>query len=961
MPQQVAQNKIALIAILLGVFVVLGYFAYQRSAKQQIDNDDHSETNQIVLTQSDLTELLETKNLGIALLENEKLEQSIAKFKEVIQKSPTEPLGPQNLSVSLLMQLEAEATRKSKEDLNRLIEQTRQAVKQLQSIEPDSATPYLFSAKLAGIENQNDTQIAQLLEATQRDQNAPTIWYALYKSYVQSDSSENNKQAAVALLKAHHLDQKNLFLLTELLLLQSQEKDLAVKQSLTLTLNVIQPFIPSIKKMTRLDANALIEETLILINENSDAAQWKQATRNIRILVNVLKPEDLLQSDRRRISKNMLEYIKFQFSDSLTKQILEIETTQNDILAIKFTKPDPNNPFPESSSIRSFQLGDFNLDNKTEIIVLTDNQLAVWSQTGNNSQWEQITQFSFEQPAESFILVDLDGDIEQEQNTTILNKSVNPRLQTGPQYDADLDVILIGANGIRMLENIRDAKTGVRSLVLVNKSPLLKELASAKKVLPIDFDHDGDLDLCIAIQNGLTLWKQLSAFEFQQVSHESILPKQEIDVHSLIAVDWDRDVDLDIVVGTSQGQHLGLLENMKHGRFRWKEFAIDQLAEGAIADLQVLDFDANASWDLLLATQAGIQAVSTETSATGNVTLSPAKKISQIPSTGIHLSDFDNNGWLDILSQGEKTQQILLADARGTFSEQIPVSDLESIRLSRSADFDRDGDLDLCVLGSNSSQSGNNSIQILHNQGGNKNHWFEIGLRAEQIKGNQRSESGRVNHYGIGSLLELKAGRLFQPRTITSQTTHFGLGQHAQADVLRILWTNGIPINVIEPETNSRLYEKQTLKGSCPYLYAWNGQKYDFVTDLLWAAPLGLITPTGSIAPHREWEYLLITGDQLKPQAGSYNLQITEELWEAAYFDTVQLIAIDHPADVQIYSNEKVGPAHLATFGIHTVQNARQPKSIVNQHDDNLLELVSKRDDLYAKAFHTKQVQGIVE
>ncbi len=35
---------------------------------------------------------------------------------------------------------------------------------------------------------------------------------------------------------------------------------------------------------------------------------------------------------------------------------------------------------------------------------------------------------------------------------------------------------------------------------------------------------------------------------------------------------------------------------------------------------------------------------------------------------------------------------------------------------------------------------------------------------------------------------------------------------------------------------------------------------------------------------------------------------MTEELWEAGYFDKVQLIAVDHPADVEIYTNEKVGP-----------------------------------------------------
>jgi hypothetical protein len=28
--------------------------------------------------------------------------------------------------------------------------------------------------------------------------------------------------------------------------------------------------------------------------------------------------------------------------------------------------------------------------------------------------------------------------------------------------------------------------------------------------------------------------------------------------------------------------------------------------------------------------------------------------------------------------------------------------------------------------------------------------------------------------------------------------------------------------------------------GSCPYLYAWDGREFRFITDLLGAAPLGL-------------------------------------------------------------------------------------------------------------------------
>ena len=81
------------------------------------------------------------------------------------------------------------------------------------------------------------------------------------------------------------------------------------------------------------------------------------------------------------------------------------------------------------------------------------------------------------------------------------------------------------------------------------------------------------------------------------------------------------------------------------------------------------------------------------------------------------------------------------------------------------------------------------------------------------------------------------------------------------------------------------------------------------MTDCLWAAPLGLLQNREKLVPSREWEYLKVPGDLLQlNDDGQYQIQLTEELWEAAYFDKVELIAIDHPSEVELYTNEKVGP-----------------------------------------------------
>ena len=220
--------------------------------------------------------------------------------------------------------------------------------------------------------------------------------------------------------------------------------------------------------------------------------------------------------------------------------------------------------------------------------------------------------------------------------------------------------------------------------------------------------------------------------------------------------------------------------------------------------------------------------------------------------------------------------------------------------------------------------------------------------------------SERTNLHGIGSLLELKVAENYQRRLVNRRTTHFGLGQQKRADVIRVLFPNGVPQNIIRPESRQWIYEKQRiLPGSCPYLYTWNGKNYEFFTDCLWASPIGLQLAEGVLAEAREWEYLKIPGERLVATDGEYRLQITEELWEAAYFDSVELIAVDHPAEVEIFSNEKVGPAEIAAFKIHTVRTPRVPVSARDQQGRNVLPQLRHKDSVYLKEFDRRLKQGL--
>ena len=77
----------------------------------------------------------------------------------------------------------------------------------------------------------------------------------------------------------------------------------------------------------------------------------------------------------------------------------------------------------------------------------------------------------------------------------------------------------------------------------------------------------------------------------------------------------------------------------------------------------------------------------------------------------------------------------------------------------------------------------------------------------------------------------------------------FGLGARAAADVVRVLWPAGIvqaePLQPMRrhaedaPHSTLALTELDRKPSSCPYLYTWNGERFEFVTDFMGGGEMG--------------------------------------------------------------------------------------------------------------------------
>ena len=59
-------------------------------------------------------------------------------------------------------------------------------------------------------------------------------------------------------------------------------------------------------------------------------------------------------------------------------------------------------------------------------------------------------------------------------------------------------------------------------------------------------------------------------------------------------------------------------------------------------------------------------------------------------------------------------------------------------------------------------------------------------------------------------------------------------------DVARIVWPNGVMQAEFDLSVDRPIVAEQRLKGSCPWVFAYDGREMAFVTDFLWRSPLGL-------------------------------------------------------------------------------------------------------------------------
>jgi tetratricopeptide (TPR) repeat protein len=229
--------------------------------------------------------------------------------------------------------------------------------------------------------------------------------------------------------------------------------------------------------------------------------------------------------------------------------------------------------------------------------------------------------------------------------------------------------------------------------------------------------------------------------------------------------------------------------------------------------------------------------------------------------------------------------------------------------------------------------------------------WIEVALTG--VKNLKSAVSAKV---------EVKAGTSYSKQTYAGVPLVFRLGAHTEIETVRITWPNGLIQNEINRPVNkvAAIKEAPRLSGSCPMIFTWNGNRFEFITDVLGVAPLGASSGDGQYFPVDHDEYVSIPGEMLKERDGAFEVRVTEELHEVSYIDQLKLQAVDHPAGIDIVTNEKFKSPPFPEFRLFGVDRRVYPVAARDGDGRDVLAAVRKRDFTYPDSFR-RDAAGVAE
>jgi tetratricopeptide (TPR) repeat protein len=511
------------------------------------------------------------------------------------------------------------------------------------------------------------------------------------------------------------------------------------------------------------------------------------------------------------------------------------------------------------------------------------------------------------------------GKFEDTTKRAGIDSAVHATGCTAGDYDNDgfTDLAVSSDRGILLLHN---EKNGTFRDV-TKEAGIKADFASGLTF--VDYDHDGDLDLVAtgSASSGSTLvFRNNANGTFTDVTEATGLDAGGRGGNA-VGTDYNNDRAVDVVMtGLGNGENTGgkvilprFLRNPREGKF------VTEMPIGfptvtkpipftaPTIGVAILDFDHDGWMDLAF------------THLSGKITLwrnDHGKSFEQIKlpesnwarAYGIAAFDYDNDGWVDLVAVGETKDdkgEVRLFRNLGPegFKDVTADVGLDKIQLKDpraiiTGDFDNDGATDLLIT------QNHGPAVLLKNEGGNKNNWLRLALKG--LNSNKSAIGTKVEVFsdGIRQKYEIYGSNGYLGQNSPYLTV--GLGQAKQADVVRMLWPGGVLQDEIEVAANKQaeFTELDRRGSSCPTLFVWDGKHYELVADILGAGVVGHWVGPGERNIPRPTEYVKVDRNTIREKDGRLSFRLMEPMEEVVYLDQVTLLAVDHPANEEVYPNE---------------------------------------------------------
>jgi FG-GAP-like repeat len=516
-----------------------------------------------------------------------------------------------------------------------------------------------------------------------------------------------------------------------------------------------------------------------------------------------------------------------------------------------------------------------------------------------------------------------------------------------------------------------------------------------------DVDNDGLVDAVLLGGAGRTAyWRQTARGAWRDMTAASRLATRGIDAVDGALFDADHDGDLDLWLVNARGPN-ALFNNNGNGTFR--DIAVQAGVAGdgrPSVGLAVVDLDNDRDHDLVVLKASPPHDVYLNDRVWSYRRAPGVDAFAAASATAVVGGDLDANGRPELYTTGALGLQQWTSDGSGQLRARTLAPPVEGAvggggATDRArptlavADTTGDGTLDLVASTAGgwtafSVQPDGTATPVFEGGSGAATWTLAqldpargpsvVGVTAEglvewppgpgrwpfmavTVTGRSTSsDQRRSNVSGIGTKVSARTGsrwtafdtvRMQSGRGQSLQPVAVGLGGAGRADLVSLVWSDGILQSEIGLEGGKLhvIEETQRQLSSCPVLFAFDGTRTRFVSDILGVGGIGFFERPGVYSAPFPDESFLMPDGSLGAVDGRYRIVVGEPMEEVAYFDRFALTTYDLPPGWQMALDERKAIASAAPTGRPIFyREERRPTSAVNDRNEDVTALVGAAD-----------------